>query len=123
MRSPRPFGAAAKAGIDELARRKRVKRGAIIPRVFASPARRRFEAKAEPGKVACNRRFVSRLATRAIQVFNAQEQAAVQVRGDALVAKRRIGMAEVQEAVRRRGEAQDRRNREDVGAHGQETDA
>ena len=77
VRSPRDLSPAAKTWIDELARPKCVKGSGIIARVFALPARRRFEAKAEPGEIVCNRRFVGRLATSAIQVFNAQQQAAV----------------------------------------------
>ncbi len=99
-------------------RRKGVKRGGIVARVLALPARRRLEAKTEPGEIVSDRRLVARLAPRAIQVFNPQQEAAVQLFGDALVAKRRIGVAKVQEAVRRRGEAQDRRTREDFGGHG-----
>ena len=76
----RDFGAAAKAGIDEPARLEARERPGVIVAVLALPARRGVEAQAEPGEVVENGRLVLRLAARAVQVFNAQQQASVQTR-------------------------------------------
>ncbi len=91
--------------------------------MLALPARRGFEAHAEPGEIVEHRRLVSRLASRPVQVFNAQQQAPVRLGGKALVAERGIGMAEVQRPVGRGRESQDGRGCEGVGAHGLEADA
>ena len=64
-----------------------------------------------------------RLAARAVQVFDAQQQASARLRGDALVHERGIGVAEMERPVRRRREAQDGRGREDVIGHGGKADA
>ena len=62
-----------------------------------------------------------RLATGAVQVFNAQKQAPAGLGGEPLVQERRIGVAEMERAVRRRREAQDGRGREGVIGHGGES--
>ncbi len=77
LRGAGELGPAAETGIGESARRQPVERGGVIRRMFALPARRRFEAQAEPGEVADDRRLVLRLATAAVQVFNAQQQPSV----------------------------------------------
>jgi len=120
--SARDIRPTAEAGINEALRLEPGKRFGVVVAVFALPARLGFEAEAEPSEIVENGRLVSRLAARAVQVFNAQQQASAELGGDALVAKRRIGVAEVQRAVRRRREPQDRRGRKNVGAHDEKGD-
>lgn len=75
------------------------------------------EDKSKPGKVVDNRRLELRLATGAVQVLNAQQQAPAEFGGEALVHERGIRVAEVERSVRRGCEAQDR-GHENVIDHG-----
>jgi hypothetical protein len=84
--------------------------------MFALPPRAGLEAEAEPGKIVEDGGLVLRLAAGAVQVFNAQQQAPAERDGEPVVAKRGIGVAKVQRAVRRRREP-DGRGRKSVGAH------
>ena len=91
--------------------------------MFALAAPRRRKAKSEPREVVDDRGLEPRLATGAIQVFNAQNQAPAGLGGEALVHERRIGVAEMERAVRRRRKAQHGHGREDIIGHGGEAHA
>ena len=118
LRGALDLGPAAKAGVDEASRLEARERRRVVVPMLALAALRRIETKAEPCKVVDDRGLVLRLATGAIQVFNAQEQAPVRLCGEPLVQERRIGVAEMERPVRRRGEPQDGRGREGFIGHG-----
>ena len=86
--------------------------------MLALAARRRGKAKSEPCEVVDDRGLELRLAARAVQVFNAQQQAPAGFGGDALIHQRRIGVAEMERPVRRWREAEDGGGREDFIGHG-----
>ena len=113
----RDLGPAAEAGIDDTERIEPRQRFRIIVWMLALAARRVFETKSEPGKIVENGSLVLRLAPRAVEVFYAQEQASAESFGGARVAKRGIGVPEVQRAIRRRRETKDGCGGESVGAH------
>ena len=102
------FAARAKTGIDEAARAQSVERARIIAGMLALATRRLGESHAEPGEVDDDGPFILALAAGAIDVFDAQEKAPAACRGHLRIEQRGIGVAEMQEAVRRRGEAKDR---------------
>ncbi len=91
--------------------------------MLALAAPRRGKAKPEPCQVVDDRGLEPRLATRAVQVFNAQNQAPARLGGNALVHERRIGVAKVQRAVRGRRKAQHGRGCGRVIDHGGKADA
>ena len=117
-RGARDLRAAAKTGIDEALRIEAGERRRIVVAMLALPARGRGIAKPEPGEIIDDSRLELGLAARPVQVLDAQKHAPAELGRDALVHERRIGVAEVKPAVRRRREAQDRRGREGVIAHG-----
>ena len=86
--------------------------------MLALSARRRGKAKSKPGQIVSDGGLKSRLAARMVQVLNAQQRASVQFVGEALVDESGIGVAEMERAVRRRRETQNRRGRQNVIAHG-----
>ena len=86
--------------------------------MLALAAPRRRKAKAEPREIVDDRGLELGLATGAVQVFNAQNQAPADLGREALVHQRRIGVAEMERPVRRRREAQYGRGCEDVIGHG-----
>jgi len=86
--------------------------------VLALPARRRGKAKSEPGEIVDDGDLETRLAARAVQIFNAQQHAPGGLGGEALVDERRIGVAEMERPVRRGREAQDRPGRGGLVKHG-----
>ncbi len=86
--------------------------------MLALAAPRCRKAKSEPREVVDDRGLEPRLATGAVQVFNAQNQAPAGLGGEALVHERRIGVAEMERPVRRRRKAQHGRGREDIIGHG-----
>ena len=119
----RDLGARAKAGVDEtLPVEPRQRRGVVVA-MLALAAPRRGKAKSEPREVVDDRGLELRLAPGAVQVFNAQNQAPAGLGGEALVHERRIGVAEMERAVRRWRKAQHGRGREDVIGHGGEAHA
>jgi hypothetical protein len=79
---------------------------------------RRREAKAEPGKVLDNGGPKLRLGAHAVQIFEPQEDASIDFRGDAFIDKRRIGVAEMKRPIRRRRKAEDGGSRENFIGHG-----
>ena len=85
LRGARDVGPAAKAGIDKPFVVEPYERRRVIVAMLALAARRRFEAKTEPCEIVDDRGLVLRLATRAVQVFNAQQQAPLRLGGEALV--------------------------------------
>ena len=91
--------------------------------MLALAAPGRWKADAEPCEVVDDRSLELRLAPPAVQVFNAQHQAPAELGGEAFVHERRIGVAEMERAVRRRGKAHDGRGRENVIGHGGEAHA
>lgn len=118
VRSARDLRAAAKTGVDKAALIKARKRRRIVVAMLALSARRRGKAKSKPGQIISDGRLESRLATRLVQVLNAQQHASAQFVGEAFVDEGGIGVAEMERAVRRRRETQDRRGRQNVIAHG-----
>ena len=122
-RGARGLRAAAKAGVDEALLVEARQRRRVVVAMLALAAPRRRKAKSKPREVVDDRGLEPRLATGAIQVFNAQNQAPAGLGGEALVHERRIGVAEMERAVRRRRKAQHGRGREDIIGHGGEAHA
>ncbi len=114
----RDLRAAAKTGIDKAALIKAGERRRIVVAMLALSARRRGKAKSKPGQIVSDGGLESRLAARTVQVLNAQQHASAQFAGEAFVDEGGIGVAEMERAVRRRRETQDRRGRQDVVTHG-----
>ncbi len=102
---------AAKAGVDEALLIEARERRHIIVAVLALPARRRRKAKPEPSEVVDNAGDELRLATRTVQIFDAQQHASIDFPGDALIEEGRIGVAQMKRAIRRRRKAQNGRGR------------
>ena len=98
---------AAKAGVDQAPLIEAGERRGIVVRVLALPARRRRKAKPEPGEVLDNGALELRFAARSVQIFNAQQHAAVDFGSDALIDERGIGVAEMKRSIRRRRKAED----------------
>ena len=118
VRGARDLRAAAKTAIDKAALIKARERRRIVVAMLALSARRRGKAKSKPGQIVSDGGLKSRLAARMVQVLNAQQRASVQFVGEALVDESGIGVAEMERAVRRRRETQNRRGRQNVIAHG-----
>ena len=118
VRGSRNLRVAAKTGIDKAALIKARERRRIVVAMLALPARRRGKAKSKPGQIVSDGGLESRLAARMVQVLNAQQRASAQFVGEALVDEGGISVAEMERAVRRRRETQDRRAGRDVIAHG-----
>ena len=118
VRGARDLRAAAKTAVDKAALIKMRERRRIVVAMLALPARRRGKAKSKPGQIVSDGGLESRLAARMVQVFNAQQHAPTQFVAEAFVDEGGIGVAEMERAIRRRREAQDRRGRQDVIAHG-----
>ena len=118
VRGARDLRAVAKTGVDKAALIKARERRRIVVAMLALPARRRGKAKSKPGQIVSYGRLELRLAAHTVQVLNAQEHASAQFVGEALVDEGGISVAEMERAVRRRRETQDRRARRDVIAHG-----
>lgn len=96
----------AEAGIDEFARFQTIKRRRVIRQVVALAAKRAVERDAHPAEIGDDCLLKLSLRTRRVGIFNSQPQAAAAPPRRALVAKRRIGVSEVQAAIGRRGEAE-----------------
>ena len=111
-RHRRDVGAAAQAWIGEVGAAQRVKRGGVVGRVRALAAIGRLESQAEPREILDDRSFVFGLAAACVQVFNAQQQPAVEVLGAALIAQGGIGMPQVKPPVGRR-----RKTKDGAGGH------
>lgn len=109
---------AAKTGIYKSCGCNALERRDVICGVLALPPRRSPKTKAEPEEIFLNRRFILRPASAPIQILEAQQQAPVQRLGNTLVHQRAIGVAEMQEAVRRWRESQGGDAGRVVGAHG-----
>src|SRR6185437_7524556 len=105
VRRERDLRAAAKTGVDQAAPVKAGERRRIVFAVLALSARRR-KAKSEPGEVVDNGGFEMRLGARPVQIFDAQQDAPLRLRGEALVDERGIGVTEMEPPVRRGREAQ-----------------
>ena len=118
VRGARDLGAAAKTGIDKPVLIKARERRRIVVAMLALSARRRGKTKSKPAQIVFDGSLESRLAARMVQVLNAQQHASAQFVGEALVDKGGISVAEMERAVRRRRETQDRRARRNVIAHG-----
>jgi DNA-3-methyladenine glycosylase II len=76
--------------------------------VLALPPCRRLETEPEPIQIFDQGDLVFRLAAARVEVFNAEQEPAVEAIGDPSVAQSGIGMAKVKTPVRRRGKTENR---------------
>ena len=99
------FSARTKAGIQQSSRSKAIESASVIVEVIALPAGRAVESDAEPRKILDDCVFEHSLRSRGIGIFDSEPQRAAGRARRAFVAKRRIGVAEMQSAIGRGREA------------------
>src|SRR5262249_15812579 len=92
--------------IDEPHRVELVERGAVVGEMLRLPPHRRLPGNPEPREVLVDRGLVLGPAARRVDVLAAHQQGAVGGGGELGVEQGRTGMAEVEEAVRARREAE-----------------
>lgn len=118
VRGARDLRAAAKTGIDKAALIKARERLGVIFAMLALSARRHGKAKPKPGQVVSDGGLESRPAAGLVQVLDAQQRAPAEFVGEALVDQGGVRVAEMERAVRRRRETQNRRGGRNAIAHG-----
>jgi len=91
---------AAETGIDEVHGLQTIERRSIVVEMLRLPTHRLFPVEAEPGEVVVDCRFEFGTAARAVDVLDAEEEAAFRGLGYAPAEQRGIGMAEVEMACR-----------------------
>lgn len=100
--------AIAKAGINEPSRGKRIESSRVIVEMVALPARCAVERDAEPGEILDDCVLERSRRARWIGILDSQQQRAVSSARRTFVAKRRIGVAEMQTAIGRGRETEGR---------------
>jgi hypothetical protein len=100
------LGAAFEGWIDQRHRRQRLQRTLVLREMLGLPPHRRLPGNAEPSKVFVNCILVFRTAPRRIDVLDPQQQSATRTPREVEIQQRRIGVAEMQTAVRARRESE-----------------
>ncbi len=100
-------GAALEARIDEPHGLEPRDHGAVVAKMLGLATVGGLEGDAEPGQVLQHRRFQMRRAAGAVDILDAQQQASAEDGGQPLVLQSAQRMAEMEQAVGARREAQD----------------
>ena len=100
----RELAAALETRIEQAHGFELVDRRSIVVEMLALPAHLRLPGNSEPAKILVNGGFVFRPAAHRIDILDAQQQPAIMLPRHLVVDQRRIGMAEMQIAIRTRRE-------------------
>jgi len=112
--------AAAETGIDETVGFQAFEGGGVIGEAIGLPTHRLFPVEAEPVEVVEDRALEFRLAARAVDVLDAEQEAAVSGAGRAMAEQRGMGMAEMEKTCRTGRESRNYAGSEGEGHGGQE---
>jgi len=99
---PGDFRAALEGRIDQAQARQFFRRLAVARKMFRLPAHRRFPGYPEPGEVFVDRRLEFRPAAGCVDILDPQQEPAAAFARQVEIQQRRIGVAEMEVAVRAR---------------------